>query len=607
LAAQPPDRANSVSLIFSIQFPVEDSLGAGAGQGQREHALPRPSPAGKAIVFRVPEGGQTTQGPIVIASVVERSPASIAGAIARAARLGADRVEVRLDAGGGIDPEAIPADTAIPLIATCRAVRDGGAFEGSEDERVNLLARAARTGRFRLDVELGSGAFRLQGEHPGWIAVVSHHDGAGTPSDLEGIAGRLLGSLRTGQIAKLVTTATRLTDCLVVRDLLAKLRDPRLAAFAMGGAGAASRVLCGAWGSAAIWAGADARLPAAPGQIDLVSLLGRYRFRALTAATRVYGVAGSSVAGSRSPAIHNAAYAELGYDGVYVPLECAAADELAAFARGLPLAGVSITTPLKESVVPLLDGMDAFVRETGACNTWVGGRGFNTDGRAAREEIEERVDPAGRPALVVGAGGAARAVAFALARAGARVTIATRAGSSGGAREEAGGTDGGQSLSRAGSAPTIMTQAPDSRTGRGGAGGVGGCEAPADEIRGVRSRERGEALARELGARHCRIEDLAADPQAVIVQATSAPLEDPVVPSRALGAAFVLDLRYAPLGSTRISALCEAARRLGVPTADGLGMLVRQARAQIILFTGREVPLDVLMQAAKSGGYDPSL
>ncbi len=296
----------------------------------------------------------------------------------------------------------------------------------------------------------------------------------------------------------------------------------------MGEAGRASRVLAGAWGSAAVWAAARREAPGAPGQLALEALLRLYRFRQVGARTRIYAVAGSPVGGSLSPALHNGLFERLGLDAVYVPIECADAPELALLVRALPLEGVSVTAPLKVAMLEQLEALDGEARQAGAVNTLVGLRGHNTDGPAALEEIRSRVEPAGRSALIAGAGGAAAAVGFALARAGARLTIANR------------------------------------------------------------GEARGEALARRLGARFVAIGDVAADAEAIVVQATSAPREDPVLPRRALAAAFVLDLRYGP-GET---ATVAEARGLGSAAADGLGMLVRQAAGQARLFTGRELPGD---------------
>lgn len=499
---------------------------------------------------------------LVIATVVESEPRAIDEAISRAALAGADMIEVRLDAAPGVAPEQIGARAAVPLLASCRAERDGGWFRGSEDERVRLLARAARAGQFRLDVERGSAAERLQETVPDRIAVVSRHDSRETPVDMEDQARDLLSALRPGQIAKLVPTARSLSDLLEVRSVLAAFRDPRLAAFAMGEPGRASRVLCGAWGSAAVWAAARADAPGAAGQIDLDALLRLFRFRSLTAATRVFGVAGSPVGASLSPAMHNDVFARFGLDAVYVPLECDRADDLSTFARSLPLAGVSITVPLKVAILPYLGIRDGTVEAAGACNTLVGERGYNTDSEAALEEIRARIDPRGRRVTVIGAGGAARAAGFALRAAGASLTIATR-------------------------------------------GPVAGCGPAGSSER--TDEDRGERLARELGARYLRIAALSADADAVLVHATSAPANDPVVPPEALRAAFVLDLRYLGPSSGGETALVAAARRAGAPASDGLGMLARQAAAQARLFTGHEVSWQSLLAPARSAPAPSSL
>jgi 3-dehydroquinate dehydratase len=137
------------------------------------------------------------------------------------------------------------------------------------------------------------------------VAVLSHHDLEGTPVDLDALAREMLGAIRPGQVAKLVTTARSATDVLRVRAVLESAGKGasrerraaqvvasgnghpdsgkgRLAAFAMGEAGIPSRILAGAWGSAAVWAAARADAPGAPGQISLERLLGLYRFREIT-------------------------------------------------------------------------------------------------------------------------------------------------------------------------------------------------------------------------------------------------------------------------------------------------------------------------------------
>ena len=500
----------------------------------------------------------------VVATIMERTAWEIEAAIDEAALAGADAAEIRFDAAPGVAPEEIGVSATIPLIATVRDRRDGGTFDEDEGARVRLLERAEATGRFRLDVERGSAAERIHRERPASVAVLSRHDHEGTPADLDALARDLLGATRPGQVAKLVTTARRVTDVLAVRETLDRAvagtaraqraaqilasgnghpasGHGRLAAFAMGEAGIASRVLAGAWGSAAVWAAVRANAPGAPGQLPLSALLDLYRFRALTPGTRIYAVVGSPVSRSLSPVLHNTAFQQIDADSVYLPLECATAGELAVLARELPLAGTSVTAPLKVAVLPLITDADPSVARAGACNTLLFEddtvRGFNTDGPAALEEIRARAPVEDRETLVVGAGGAARAIALALRDAGARVRIANR------------------------------------------------------------GKERGEALARLLGTEALRIESIEEDPGRILVQATSAPLQDAVVPPRARQAAFILDIRY---GEDE-PALVREAREAGIPAADGLGMLVRQAAAQVRLFTGRDVPLELLFGAVRDG------
>jgi shikimate dehydrogenase len=153
-------------------------------------------------------------------------------------------------------------------------------------------------------------------------------------------------------------------------------------------------------------------------------------------ATRVGAVLGWPVAHSASPALHNAAFRALGIDAVFVALPVAPAD-LPAAVRGLAalgMLGASVTVPHKQAIAALCDVLDPSAERVGAVNCLVlaGGRvvGHNTDAGgftdALRGELER--DPRGARAVLLGAGGAARAVAVALAEAGAaRVDVVARA------------------------------------------------------------------------------------------------------------------------------------------------------------------------------------
>lgn len=146
--------------------------------------------------------------------------------------------------------------------------------------------------------------------------------------------------------------------------------------------------------------------------------------------TRVYGILGDPVAHSLSPAMQNAAFAAAGIDGVYVPFPVAAAD-LAATTTGLfavGVAGLNVTVPHKEAAARLCVALRPRARACGAANTLIrtprGWVGDNTDGAGLVASLaERRFDPRGKNVLLIGAGGSARSVAHAFARAGTRLLI----------------------------------------------------------------------------------------------------------------------------------------------------------------------------------------
>jgi shikimate dehydrogenase len=149
--------------------------------------------------------------------------------------------------------------------------------------------------------------------------------------------------------------------------------------------------------------------------------------------TRVCALIGDPVEHTMSPAMHNAAFAELGLDYIYVPFR-ARPEELAAAVAGLKalnVRGFNVTIPHKVAVIPLLDGLDPLAEKIGAVNTVVndGGelRGYNTDAAGfLRAALEGGIEPEGCNVVVLGAGGASRAVSYVLAERGAELTILNR-------------------------------------------------------------------------------------------------------------------------------------------------------------------------------------
>ncbi len=149
-----------------------------------------------------------------------------------------------------------------------------------------------------------------------------------------------------------------------------------------------------------------------------------------SAGTALAGVIGRPVAQSLGPAMHNAAFRAMGLDAVYLAFDSPDPAGCLAGARALGVLGLSVTMPHKTAILPLLDHVDPQAVGIGAVNTVVndGGRlaGFNTDTLGILEAVRTRIEPRGLTALVVGAGGAGRAAAWALAGAGARLFIANR-------------------------------------------------------------------------------------------------------------------------------------------------------------------------------------
>jgi shikimate dehydrogenase len=149
--------------------------------------------------------------------------------------------------------------------------------------------------------------------------------------------------------------------------------------------------------------------------------------------TQLCAIIGDPVEHSMSPAMHNAAYQKMGLDYLYLPL-LVKSEQLQPAVEGLRalnFRGFNVTMPHKVSIIPLLDGLDALAEKIGAVNTVVNScgelRGYNTDGPGFLQALlEHGVEPAGKSTVVLGAGGASRAISYILARRGAQLTILNR-------------------------------------------------------------------------------------------------------------------------------------------------------------------------------------
>ena len=249
--------------------------------------------------------------------------------------------------------------------------------------------------------------------------------------------------------------------------------------------------------------------------------------------TQLYGVIGKPVRHSLSPIIHNGAFQRMGLNAVYLAFEVENLSAAISGIRGLGIRGMSVTIPFKTAIIPFLDQLEEVAGKIQAVNTICheGGKliGHNTDWRGAVEALEEKIELREKKVLLLGAGGAARAIAFGLKERGCRVFIANR------------------------------------------------------------SLEKGRKLAATMGfACHPLAAIKGLDVQ-VIINATSVGMhpqdsESPWPKELLKEGIVVMDIVYQPV---RTKFLHEAEER-GCRTIDGLEMLARQGAAQIEIWTGKK-------------------
>jgi 3-dehydroquinate dehydratase / shikimate dehydrogenase len=401
-----------------------------------------------------------------IAVPITRADPPPAEQVEAAARGGADLVELRVDSLG--EPRAVEAflrgPRRLPVIVTVRSPSEGGLWRGSESERITLLKRLARFQPDYLDVELATwersaetrrclnDLKRPNAEVKAPRLILSHHDFQDTPADLTPIFRRL--EATPADVIKAVFTPRDATDACRLLAELRRLYDPgrRAIVLGLGEAGLLTRVLAKKFGAYLTFAALEPGAESAPGQPAIAELRDVYRWPAIDARTRVYGVIGWPVSHSRGPRLHNAFMAAEGINGVYLPLPVeptyaalAAFLDYATAADWLDFAGFSVTIPHKEHVLRWLaehgGALSPLAQRAGAINTLIrtpdgGWRGENTDAAGALAALRSIPELAERPGAedplcgmtvdILGAGGVARAVAALLTQRGGRVTIYNR-------------------------------------------------------------------------------------------------------------------------------------------------------------------------------------
>ena len=433
--------------------------------------------------------------------------------------------------------------TKATLIATCRRREAGGRYQGTIAKQLVHLAEAIRAGcawydfeietlrkcpRELVDVVLGDGK-----------QLASAHFFSGMPKSLPRVAAEL--TARQPDAIKIAAQCDSLAEARTLLDF--GRRHRKVVAIPMGDVALPARLL--ALRAKRAFAYAPVENATAPGQISLDEMKRVYRAHRIDARTRVYGVVGNPIGHSLSPAMQNAGFAARRMNAVYLPFLVRELRDFLESIEPLGMAGFSVTLPHKERILDELEGCDPLAQKIGAVNTVIvrgGGRlyGYNTDYVGVLQSLERRMPLGGCRVLIIGAGGAARAVAFALTEAGSAVCVWARRAAR------------AKSLARA----------------------VGG-----------------EAVARPRLRREFFDAIVNATPVGMYPHGGESPLD-----ARELNCRLVFDTIYRP----RKTRLLQLAERRGIDTVSGVEMFLAQGTAQWEIWTGERAPVAAMRRSVEA-------
>jgi 3-dehydroquinate dehydratase/shikimate dehydrogenase len=469
-----------------------------------------------------------------------------------------DIAELRVDY---LDPDErflirrFPGQAGIPVILTIRRSIDGGRYKGGEGARITLLskglafAEADRRRNFAyVDIEEDINVPSLEeaARTFGTRIIRSYHNNGGVDDDL---AEKLTTLRRVGdEIPKIAVMPKNTADVLRIFRAARETAKFDKILLCMGHLGVSTRILAEQLGSYISYSSArEPDIPlGAPGQIDPRDLVEQYRFREIKPETKIFAVVGYPLAATSSPTFFNKVFTEEKIDAVYVPFPSDSLEAFMELANELSITGISVTVPYKEQILPYLLTVNEEVKTVGACNTvlsYAGGwLGFNTDTRGFSDSLLRFIGKRnfrGRRLTIIGAGGAARAVAAEVYRLKGKALILNR---------------------------TVNRAKELAQTYRFSWGGI--------DDRGAMLMERYSDI---------------------IIQTTSVGMEpdiegDPMLEYDFTGRETVMDLIYKP-EQTRFLKRAAAA---GCPVLNGYDMLLTQARYQYRHFIGREFPAQLM-------------
>ncbi len=356
-----------------------------------------------------------------------------------------DMVELRLDLleeGELASAQIFPRLCALPTIATYRRVCDGGKSQMSDKARMTNLRKIVLQGDFSyVDIEedVKKSDLKIKGEEDspkydfenelkqkGIKIIRSFHDMEKLPANLFSLVTKLA---KKGDIPKVAVTPNTIIDVVTLFKMNEELKDIKeKIIIGMGDFGVCTRILYKKVGSMLTFASED---EIAPGQLSAKTLKLLYKADQVNNRTNVYGIIGNPVLHTASPMIHNPGFEAIHYNAIYVPFLVDKVRGFFKLAELIKIHGFSVTVPHKRDVLPYLGKITREVKQIGACNTvtriqgmW---KGTNTDYYGFLAPIEKEInDGKIKSALIVGAGGASRAVVWALRNHHVKVTIANR-------------------------------------------------------------------------------------------------------------------------------------------------------------------------------------
>ncbi len=383
--------------------------------------------------------------------------------IKAALRAGAEMLELRSDYLENLNPSLVEkliaeikrASRPLPVIVTCRDYQQGGARQYPHRLRVTVLTAALKAGAEFIDFEYENffdaqsqeKIRRALAESSKGRLILSAHNFESRFDDI-GKLYRHIMALHPAAIPKLIYKANNINDCFDAFDLLRRTGGERIV-FCMGEAGIISRIIAKKLGAFLTFASIDNKSTTAPGQLTVKQFKKLYRYDAINADTKLYGIIGSPIAHSLSQAVLNACFAKAKLNKLYLPLHVEGGkEEFEQFMHHvlgrswLNFRGFSITIPHKQNAFEYVRAKDGFIEplaeRIGAINTLLANpdgalSAYNTDYSGAMDAIKSKLSTPKRkielkdlPVAIVGAGGAARAIVAGLRDAGAKITIYNR-------------------------------------------------------------------------------------------------------------------------------------------------------------------------------------